>query len=91
VLDFGPRFAGQSVQIRFRIGTDAAAAASGWLIDDIQVSGITNTPFPAIVAEPSTCTARKSGAEESAVIATTAAPATSLASFDSVCVSYDNP
>jgi hypothetical protein len=91
VLDFGTRFAGQSVQIRFRIGTDAAAAASGWLIDDIQVSGITNTPFPAIVTETSTCTARKAGAEDSAVIAIHAAPATSLAPFDSVCVSYDAP
>jgi len=91
VLDFGTRFAGQSVQIRFRIGTDAAAAASGWAIDDVQVTGITNTPFPAIVAEPSTCTARRTGAEDSGVIAIHAAPATSLASFDSVCVSYDNP
>jgi len=91
VLDFGTRFAGQSVQLRFRIGTDAAAAATGWTIDDIEVSGITNAPFPTLVDEPSTCTARKAPASESSVVAAHGTPATSLDAFDAVCVSYDNP
>jgi len=88
VLNFGTFFAGKSVQLRFRIGTDEAAAQTGWIIDDIAVSGITNTPFPAVVPEPSTCTARR--AEQPAdggVVAAHAAPAASLDAFDAVCVS----
>ena len=91
VLDFGTQFAGQSVQLRFRIGTDAAASFSGWDIDDIEVSGITNTPFPTLVSEPSTCAARKAADATSSVLATRGAPATSLDAFDAVCVSYDTP
>ncbi len=45
-LDFGEAFAGKSVLLRFRIGTDSAAGAEGWSIDNIAVSGISNTPFP---------------------------------------------
>jgi hypothetical protein len=54
-LDFGTRFAGQAVQLRFRIGTDSCCTASGWDLDDIAVTGITNTPFPGFVPEPTTC------------------------------------
>ena len=43
-----PRFAGQTVRIRFRIGTDAAVAAPGWTIDNFRAQGITNTPFPQV-------------------------------------------
>jgi hypothetical protein len=54
-LDFGTRLAGQAVQLRFRIGTDRATRASGWQIDDIAVTGITNAPFPGLVVEPTRC------------------------------------
>src|SRR5262249_14717634 len=33
-LDFGTALNGKTFQIRFRIGTDAAASAPGWQIDD---------------------------------------------------------
>ncbi|HSR96233.1 MAG TPA: hypothetical protein VLM79_04140, partial [Kofleriaceae bacterium] len=56
-LSFGTRLAGQAVQLRFRIGTDVSNAGSGWQIDDIAVTGITNTPFPGLVVEPTRCTA----------------------------------
>jgi hypothetical protein len=57
-LDFGMQFAGQLVQLRFRAGSDGCCStASGWTIDDISVSGITNTLFPGYVAEPTRCTA----------------------------------
>jgi large repetitive protein len=56
-LDFGTQFAGQAVQLRFRIGTDFCCNAEGWLIDDIAVTGITNTPFPGVIPEPEVCTA----------------------------------
>jgi MYXO-CTERM domain-containing protein len=54
-LDFGTRFANQSVQLRFRIGTDGSAVFDGWTIDNIQVAGITNTPFFVSVAESTVC------------------------------------
>jgi large repetitive protein len=90
-LDFGTQFAGQSVQIRFRLGADANTAFTGWIIDDIAVSGITNTPFPALISEPDTCAAHKTQSAESGVFATHGAPATSLGAFDNaVCVLGDN-
>ena len=90
VLDFGTRLAGRSVQLRFRLGTDAAVSATGWDIDDIEATGITNTPFPLLVAEPSTCTARKGPVDDSALIAIHSAPATTLDAFDSaVCIATD--
>jgi len=89
-LNFGTQLAGQSALLRFRIGTDTNTALSGWDIDNIDVSGITNTPFPAVVTEPSTCTARKAITEDSAIVGTHAAPSTSLAAFDAqVCIATD--
>jgi hypothetical protein len=92
VLDFGTRFAGQSVQLRFRLGADLNTAFFGWLIDDIEVTGITNTPFTSLVPEPSTCTARAASLVETGVVATRVAPATSLRAFDAaVCITNDSP
>jgi large repetitive protein len=81
-LNFGAVPAGLSVMLRFRIGTNAAGAASGWDIDDIDVAGITNTPFPVLVPEPSTCTARERSNSETGVLAAFAAPATSMRAHD---------
>jgi len=69
-LDFGTRLAGQAVQLRFRIATASAFPASGWQLDDIAVSGITNTPFPGFVAEPTRCfgTATAGALDDSAVL-----------------------
>jgi hypothetical protein len=90
-LDFGTQLAGQSVQVRFRIGTDSNTVLSGWNIDDIAVRGITNAPFPVFVPEPSTCTARKT-VGDSGVVATRTAPTTSLRAFDAaVCIASDAP
>jgi hypothetical protein len=88
-LDFGTRFAGQSVLLRFRLATDTSVPGTGWNIDDIEVSGTTNTPFPDLVPEPSTCTARQAPLKDSALIAIQQAPSTSLDSFDEVCVLRD--
>jgi hypothetical protein len=81
-LNFGTVLAGLSVQLRFRLGSDPAVAVTGWDIDDVEVSGITNTPFPLLVSEPSTCTARRANLQDSSVVATQGAPATSLRAFD---------
>lgn len=48
-VDFGSALANQNVKVRWRIGTDVFVGGSGWSIDDIAFSGITNTPFATIV------------------------------------------
>jgi hypothetical protein len=88
-LNFGTVFAGLPVMLRFRISTDAVGAAVGWNVDDVAVSGITNTPFPQLVVEPSTCTARRV-ADDGGVVAAFGAPATSLGAFDAACVLQEN-
>jgi len=91
-LNFGTVFAGLSVQLRFRIATDASVGAPGWSIDDVEVDGITNTPFPLLIPEPSTCTARAHAAIESSVAEMQLAPATSLREFDAAaCIANDTP
>jgi hypothetical protein len=54
-LNLGTAFAGQTVRIRFRIGTDEAAADVGWEIDNLAFEGITNLPFSTLVADQSKC------------------------------------
>jgi len=59
-LDLGNKLAGQTIKLRFRIGTDGGAGAPGWDIDDISFgtsafTSISNTPFGAIVANARTC------------------------------------
>jgi len=54
-LNFGTRLAGQTFQLRFRIGTDEASGGPGWLLDNFQVSGASNTPFPTVVADRGNC------------------------------------
>jgi hypothetical protein len=73
-LNFGTQFAGQAVQLRFRIGTSQSIPATGWRLDDIAVSGITNTPFPAFVAEPTKCVAGASAITNDGVVQVRSAP-----------------
>jgi MYXO-CTERM domain-containing protein len=44
-IDLGSSLAGKTVQVRFRVGTDAAVGAGGWDIDDIELEGVEETPF----------------------------------------------
>ncbi|MFZ5438727.1 MAG: myxosortase-dependent M36 family metallopeptidase [Myxococcota bacterium] len=55
-VNLGTTYAGKNIRFRFRIGSDDAAAAKGWEIDDIQFSGITNKPFSAVTSDPNSCT-----------------------------------
>lgn len=50
-LNLGTAFSGKSIKLRFRIGTDEATGGFGWQIDNISFSGITNTPFGAVVED----------------------------------------
>jgi MYXO-CTERM domain-containing protein len=54
-VNMGKKLAGQTVRIRFRIGTDDAQGDVGWQLDNIGFTGITNKPFTAIVDDMSTC------------------------------------
>jgi hypothetical protein len=54
-IDLGATFAGQTVLLRFRIGTDMAAGAAGWDLDDIAFAGIDNTPFTRVANRPTAC------------------------------------
>ena len=62
-LNLGSTYAGKSIKLRFRIGSDNGAAATGWILDDLAFSGITNTPFSTLVAQPAVC-----GANEAPVV-----------------------
>jgi hypothetical protein len=53
--NLGTAFAGQNVMIRFRIGADESTGSPGWDIDNVTVSGLTSTPFTALVAETGAC------------------------------------
>lgn len=54
-LDFGTQLAGKTIQLRFRIGTDQSVGAPGWQIDNLVTTGLTNTPFPVLVADDDAC------------------------------------
>ena len=71
VLDFGTALAGKAVKFRFRIGTDAAAGAPGWDIDDINFEGITNTPFISWIPDEAVCMVESTTGESSTTASTT--------------------
>jgi MYXO-CTERM domain-containing protein len=50
-LDLGTSLAGQTVQIRFRAGSDGFMGAPGWDLDDIGFDGVVDAPFPAVEAD----------------------------------------
>jgi|JI10StandDraft_1071094.scaffolds.fasta_scaffold00502_6 hypothetical protein len=55
VLDFGTQLANQTFRLRFRISTDQAVGGEGWTIDNLAVTGVTNTPFPTVAADADAC------------------------------------
>jgi len=54
-LFFGTRLAGQTFQLRFRIGSDGGVGGDGWQIDDVEFKGIVGTPFPTLTPSSSRC------------------------------------
>jgi hypothetical protein len=54
-LDLGAGYAGRTLQVRFRVGSDSGTGSTGWDIDDIAVSGVAQAPFDAVVPQLSTC------------------------------------
>jgi hypothetical protein len=39
VANLGPNVGGQTIKLRFRLGTDQAGAGGGWRIDTISITG----------------------------------------------------
>ncbi len=54
-LDFGNAFAGRTVKLRFRLGSDGIIGTEGWKIDNIGVVGATNLPFSSLVDDVGVC------------------------------------
>ncbi len=54
-INLGTAYQGQTVRVRFRVGTDVAVGSVGWDVDNLVFNGITNTPFPVLVAEQNAC------------------------------------
>jgi large repetitive protein len=54
-VNLGTKYANKSVRIRFLIGTDEAVGSFGWEIDNVAFTGITNTPFPSVVSDTTSC------------------------------------
>lgn len=54
-VDLGTAYAGQTVQVRWRLGADEATGDFGWEVDSIQVNNITNQPFLELIADPNVC------------------------------------
>jgi hypothetical protein len=56
VVNLGPNVSGQTIKLRFRMGTDEAVAAPGWRIDTLKVAeGVcpSPSPSPSATASPS--------------------------------------
>ncbi len=54
-VNLGTAYQGQTVRVRFRIGTDVSVGAPGWEIDNLVFSNITNLPFNALGADRHLC------------------------------------
>lgn len=54
-VDLGTTYAGKTVLVRFRSGTDEGTASGAWEVDDIGFEGITNTPFASRVGDETAC------------------------------------
>jgi large repetitive protein len=53
----GTTYAGQTVMVRFRVGSDQATGGPGWTIDNLSFAGLLNTPFLDVVLDPGPCAA----------------------------------
>jgi hypothetical protein len=71
-VSLGTAYAGQSVMVRFVIGSDDGGGGGGWEIDDIAFTNITNTPFDTLVPNAGACVvaASQAGTPQSAAINT---------------------
>lgn len=51
--NLGTLFAGERIQVRFRLGTDSGVGAYGWDIDTVTFNNVATTPFATLALETS--------------------------------------
>lgn len=56
-VDLGTAYNGKTVMVRFIAAADAAGTSTGWEIDDIAFTGITNKPFDTVSSPSRSCVA----------------------------------
>ncbi|WP_394826863.1 M36 family metallopeptidase [Pendulispora albinea] len=56
-VNLGKQLQGKTIKVRFRAGADESGGHTGWDIDNLIFSGLTNLPFPSIVDDRTTCEA----------------------------------
>lgn len=54
-IDLGTGFAGETVFLRFRAAGDEIDDSSRWELDDVELEGVVNLPFPVLVTETGSC------------------------------------
>ena len=54
-INLGTAYAGKTVRLAWVVQTDVVTGTDGWEVDNIAFTGITNTPFPAVVADAQIC------------------------------------
>ena len=54
-VELGTAYAGKTVQVRFRGGTDQASGFSGWFVQQVAFNNLKNTPFGSRVADRGLC------------------------------------
>ncbi|RKI20588.1 peptidase [Corallococcus sp. AB030] len=66
-LDFGSRFAGKTVQLRFRFGSPWYVESHGWEVDNVVLSGVVGKPFKAVIPNAGTCMPSANAGEDQLV------------------------
>ena len=71
-VNLGTVYANRPVRLAWVIHTDPAVGTEGWEVDDIAITGITNTPFPQVVPDAQACNslAATAGTPQSAPVGT---------------------
>lgn len=54
-VNLGTAYAGKTIQVRFRLGSDMGFSEWGWMVDDIAFTGITNLPFLVPIPDTTPC------------------------------------
>ncbi|MFZ6183915.1 MYXO-CTERM sorting domain-containing protein [Nannocystis pusilla] len=52
---FGTALAGETAQLRFRVGTNPSTGGHGWDLDDFEFAGIVDGPFPQWIDDDGEC------------------------------------
>jgi large repetitive protein len=54
-ISLGTQYANRNVRLQFLIGSDSGGSATGWSIDDVDISGLTTPPFNTVLTHRGRC------------------------------------